>query len=322
MTTRLVTCLVVLTAVQCVMTAASFPLPAPLSSWIPVAAAAEGALIEASFDSALLGRKVALNVWTPPGYGEDDTRYPVLYLLHGAGGSQAEWVRQGGIGVTMDSLLNRGQIAPWIVVMPSLGANTWWVDGAVDPAESAFVQELMPWIDKRLRTRTDKAGRAIAGQSMGGYGALMLSLSHPEMFCAAALLSPAAYDPQPPKGSAARSSGQFRVDGAFNEAAWTRLGYAPRLKSYAAQKERVPLWIVSGDEDHLGIAPNSAVLYWRLHDVQPSDVELRVVEGDHDWLLFREAMTEAMQYIDRKCLEPDETAARRRRGPPKVSTGS
>jgi hypothetical protein len=62
------------------------------------------------------------------------------------------------------------------------------------------------------------------------------------------------------------------------------------------------MWIVSGDHDYLGIAMMSMQLYWRMFQIQPKQVELRVVDGDHEWLTFRDALPAALQYMDAQCV--------------------
>jgi hypothetical protein len=62
------------------------------------------------------------------------------------------------------------------------------------------------------------------------------------------------------------------------------------------------MWIVSGDHDFLGIALMSAQLYWRMFQVQPKQVELRVIDGDHEWMTFRDALPAALQYVDAQCV--------------------
>ena len=57
----------------------------------------------------------------------------------------------------------------------------------------------------------------------------------------------------------------------------------------------------AGDHDFLGIAVMSANLYWRLHQIQPRQAELRIIDGDHEWLVFRDALPDALQYVDRTC---------------------
>ena len=92
-------------------------------------------------------------------------------------------------------------------------------------------------------------------------------------------------------------------NGQFDPDTWRSLNYPAHLASYTAQPLRVPMWIVSGDHDFLGIAPMSATLYWRLHQIQPKLAELRVIDGDHEWLVFRDALPDALQYVDRHCAK-------------------
>jgi hypothetical protein len=95
---------------------------------------------------------------------------------------------------------------------------------------------------------------------------------------------------------------QFVRDGKFDPDTWKSLNYAARLETYKQGSARVPMWIVSGDHDFLGIALMSAQLYWRMYQVQPKQVELRVIDGDHEWMTFRDALPAALQYVDAQCV--------------------
>jgi len=260
-----------------------------------------GTLAVDSFDSAVLGRRVAYTVFlTSP----DAPPRRVLYLLHGAGGDERSWLRDGALNPALASALEGLGAEPLAVVMPSLGPQTWWIDGATDAAATALMSELMPRAERRLGLAMQaEARRAIAGISMGGYGALSLAIDHPERFCAAALISPAVYDTSPPATSAARRSPQFADQaGAFDEASWRRRTPQSRLATYAARLRRVPVWIVSGDHDDLGIALHSAQLYEQLRALQPDRVELRIIDGAHDGRTFDVALGDALGYLGRWCL--------------------
>jgi S-formylglutathione hydrolase FrmB len=259
-----------------------------------------GELAHDGFYSAVLGRKVALDVYLPDGYAQG-AKYPVIYLLHGAGGNETEWAGNGGIVQTLDGMIRRGEIRPTVAVMPTTGGGTWWVDGAVDKAETAFMQELLPHVERKYKVAGDRASRSIGGQSMGGYGALHMALKFPEKFCGAAILSPAIYDPLPPATSASRLTAQFQRDGKFDEALWKSLNYPTLLPAYRQGSARVPMWISSGDHDHLGIAVESANLYWRMFQVQPKQVELRITDGDHEWPAFNASFPDALRYINAQC---------------------
>lgn len=252
--------------------------------------------------SAALGMDLRFNIYLPDGYKDSQARYPVIYLLHGASGDEHDWTRKGSAVETLDGLIRRGLIRPSIAVMPSIGPQSWFADGAVHKMETALMTELPPYVEQRYRAGTARHERAIAGLSMGGFGALNLSLRHPQRFCGAGVISPAIYDPLPPETSAARRAPQLMRDGKFDPELWKTLNYPTHLDKYSQAPQKVPMWIVSGDHDALGIAVMSANLYWRLHKIQPKQVELRIIDGDHEWMVFRDALPDALQYVDRMCV--------------------
>jgi S-formylglutathione hydrolase FrmB len=251
--------------------------------------------------SQAIARDVKFTVYLPDGYQESTQVYPVVYLLHGAGGDENEWRTKGGAKETLDGLIKRGLMRPSVVVMPTVGPASWWANGAAEKSESAIMNDLIPYVESRYKVARDRKGRAIGGLSMGGYGALNLALRHPEKFCAAAIISPAIYDPLPPETSASRRTPQFVRNGQFDPDTWRALNYPAHLPAYTAQALRVPMWIVAGDHDYLGIAQMSANLFARILKIQPKQAELRIVNGDHEWLVFRDALPDALQYVDQSC---------------------
>jgi S-formylglutathione hydrolase FrmB len=117
------------------------------------------------------------------------TRYPVLYLLHGgAGANSAQWTTGGGAAEQITAS------APLITVMPD-GGKVGWYTNWVNPGSTAqswkdfHLGQLIPWIDANLRTIASKNGRAIAGLSMGGFGAIRYAQDRPDMFAYAASFS-------------------------------------------------------------------------------------------------------------------------------------
>ena len=260
-----------------------------------------GELTRDKVASSLLGRDIPFTVYLPDGYQASPSSYPVIYLLHGAGGDENEWAKKGGAVETLDGQIKRRQMRPAVVVMPTFGPASWYADGAAEKAESAMMEELIPYVESKYKVGNQRAQRAIAGLSMGGYGALNISLHYPERFCAAGIISPAIYDPLPPETSAARRTPQFVRNGQFDAATWTALNYAARLDGYKKGGARVPMWIVAGDHDYLGIALMSASLYSRMLAIQPTQVELRIVDGDHEWMTFRDALPQTLNYLDAQC---------------------
>jgi len=137
-----------------------------------------------TFTSASLGEDRAYTVLLPVGYDRDPARrYPVLYLLHGKSGDHTDWSTRAPLREAVGE-------APLIVVMPD-GDDGWYVDWA-DGAhgyEGQIVRDLVPHVDGAYRTLASREGRAVAGLSMGGYGAVKIALSHPDLFASAASLS-------------------------------------------------------------------------------------------------------------------------------------
>jgi S-formylglutathione hydrolase FrmB len=147
-------------------------------------------LVHLTFSSAALGRETAVRVLVPAGFDVDDPEpLPVLWLLHGGMDDVTSWTDRGDAEALTEGL-------DLVVVMPDAGLGGWYTDwhNADSPAgnlrwETHHLHELRPWIEHRYRTRTDRAGRAIAGLSMGGFGALSYAARHPELFAFAAAFS-------------------------------------------------------------------------------------------------------------------------------------
>ena len=263
-----------------------------------------GEIRSESFASAALGHTMRYIVYLPDGYQSSKLHYPVLYLLHGAGGDERSWQDLGHIEEKASRLIASGAIPPAIIVMPGCPA-CWWVDGAREHVETAFWSDLVPLMDVRYRTIETRGGRLIAGLSAGGYGAVRFALRYPDRLAAVAALSPAVYSGPVPQFSAARAQPPFLgPDGKFSRAAWDKLNYPALLEAYIAQPYRVPVYLVSGDRDRLGIASETALLFQRLHERQPDKTEIHVVDGDHSWKVWQATIDNAMQYLFQSADKP------------------
>ncbi|HTV54157.1 MAG TPA: alpha/beta hydrolase-fold protein [Terriglobia bacterium] len=144
--------------------------------------AAPTQIVCGSVPSKILGEPVDYCADLPADYNSSRRRYPTLYFLHGLFENYHAWDENGGKDV-LDGLLKQGKIGPFIVILPD-GDNTFYVnsyDGQVR-YEDFFVQELIPFVDRRYRTIRDRRARGISGVSMGGYGALHLAMRHPDIF--------------------------------------------------------------------------------------------------------------------------------------------
>jgi putative tributyrin esterase len=142
---------------------------------------------EIELKSALLGRAIKYRILYPVKYEYPENRekrFPVLYLLHGITGQSSNWLEKTRVA------LYATQYDLFIVMVE--GGNGWYTDSATVPAdkyESYILRELIPDVEKHFRVSTQREGRAIAGLSMGGYGAIKFGLKHPEMFALAGSMS-------------------------------------------------------------------------------------------------------------------------------------
>ena len=166
----------------------------------------QGSLEEIFFDSSEPGMtKRRAYVYLPEGYYDSlSTRYPVLYLLHGARGNECVWIEKGGLLESVDSLAGCGAMSPTIVVLPNVnqyndekdygkarlkGAmeSFYEVDGTV---EVHFIEDVVRGTDSLLRTIPDKEHRAVAGLSIGAMQSIWLSANFPDQFAYVGMFSP------------------------------------------------------------------------------------------------------------------------------------
>lgn len=142
------------------------------------------------FDSKTAGGKVSCYVFTPQSYDVNkESRFPVLYWLHGSGGSSPDSATQ--VARRYSRAMRAGKIPPMILVFPNgLPRGMWcdWKDASVK-LETMFIEELIPHMDRTFRTVANRQGRIIDGFSMGGYGAARLGFKHPHLFAAVSLIA-------------------------------------------------------------------------------------------------------------------------------------
>src|SRR5512139_550409 len=147
-------------------------------------AVAHGLVSVFEYGSSTLGIKRRAHVYLPPGYSKGSQRYPVLYLVNGAGDSDDNWISTGHAHYILDNLIAAGKARQMIIVMPAghtpdrPGAN---ILGNADFGND-LLKDLVPAIDAGFRTEPKAQSRAMAGLSMGGAHTLQFGLPHPEVF--------------------------------------------------------------------------------------------------------------------------------------------
>lgn len=273
-----------------------------------------GTVVHAIAPSPALGDAISFTTYLPPGYAGGFERYPTLYLLHGRGDTQSAWTQVSG---ELDTLIAAGSIPPMVVVMPdapwSNGGN-WYVNSlytGTDPAaggvgqavETALTRDLVQYVDATYRTLDNRSARAVGGYSMGASGALRYTLAHQDIFSAAIVLSPAVYTPTPPADSSTRDYGAYGVGTAlFDQARYDDLNYPAALKSVDPALP-VHLFIAVGDDEYANPAPaearndidlEAAQLYNSARRIPGLTAELRVMNGGHDWTVWRPGFIEGI----------------------------
>lgn len=157
------------------------------------------------YDSPTLGKQRRMTVYTPAGYEQGKEKYPVLYLLHGAGGDEEAWMTLGRTSQIMDNLIAKGQCRPMIVVMTN--GNPWQQAAPgesaagmtqpamkFDPSQKSFEEafgDVISYVESNYRTIRKKEARAVAGLSMGGGHSFNISRMYPDKFDYVGLFSAA-----------------------------------------------------------------------------------------------------------------------------------
>lgn len=207
-------------------------------------------------------------VYTPPGYDDQPTRrYPVLYLQHGAGESERAWTEQGKANVILDNLIAAGRAEPMLVVMengyatPSDQSPAASTRDQPDRFSDLVINDLVPYVDGKFRTISDRQQRAIAGLSMGGGQAMRIGLGHLDKFAWIGSFSGALRD--------------FNVE--------TSYGGALRDAAEVNRQLRL-LWIGCGTEDRLIQGGREIHNSLTEHKVEHVWVE---GSGSHEWQVWR-----------------------------------
>jgi enterochelin esterase family protein len=239
-----------------------------------------GAIAEVTYFSTALERFRRMHVYTPPGYEQGRTRYPVFYLLHGAGDSDDAWTTVGRAGFILDNLIAAGKARPMIVAMPA--GHTSAVRGPNSRQEfiDDFVTDLMPHVEKTYRVIPDRANRAIAGLSMGGDQSLRIAVPHLEKFGAIGVFSSGVIGAFGPSrgGTAPASTGPSFED-----------EHRAALDNAASKKGLKLLWFATGVDDFLLKTTHGTVEMFKKHGFNPV---YRETDGGHTWLKWRDYLIE------------------------------
>jgi S-formylglutathione hydrolase FrmB len=280
------------------------PAPKPRALTVAGRRRVDARMDEWTLRTKALREPTHVRVLVPAGYRADaGRRYPVLYLLHGAGADYRAWTQYGNT----EAITARAKM---IVVMPDGGTDGWYTDWyisgkPVQPRwETYHVRELVPWVDATYRTIATRRGRAVAGLSMGGFGALSYAARHPRTFAAAASFS----------GALEIGSSAAWGPRNGNEARWRAhlpISLAARLRSLALVELR------TGDGrpgpldrrgTHPGcqpcqverfLLPSNVRLHRRLRALGIRHTWDDYGPGTHDWPYWRRDLRETLPHLTR-----------------------
>lgn len=236
------------------------------------------------YDSPSLGKNRRLTIYTPPGYENSSEKYSVLYLLHGAGGDEEAWITLGRTAQIMDNLIAQGKAKPMIVVMPNgnviqdaaPGEGTdgfykpqFMIPKTMDGTYEASFPDIIKFVENNYRVKAEKASRAIAGLSMGGFHSLHISRYYSNTFDYVGLFSAAILPNQDVSHEVYRD-----IDGTLK----TQMENGYKL-----------YWIGMGKTDFLY---DSGVQYRHKLDSMDMKYTYRESEGGHIWRNWRVYLSE------------------------------
>lgn len=251
--------------------------------------------------SGALGRTIPYTMYRPS--AEPALRLPVLYLFHGAGGTERDWVEMGRAKETLDRLIEAGRIKPLLVVMPMAG-DSWYVDnpdpGGAGPVAQALSQDLAGSIEQAYPALRCREARALGGLSMGGYGALLYAMDNPDRYVAAFSLSGAVFRPMRDDVSVAPPARVFR--GAFGEPfdrnRFNTANLFARIPGYAGRAPRPAFFLAVGTDDFPRLREGNLAFHAALA-AAGVDVPLRTDPGEHDWTLWASQLEPALVWLDK-----------------------
>lgn len=261
-----------------------------------------GAVAEVTYYSKSLGRFRRMHVYTPPGYEVGRDRYPVFYLLHGAGDNDDAWTSVGRAGFILDNLIAAKRARPMVVVMPAgHTARTNQPGGVIGRSATEefvndFVNDVMPYVQKNYRVLTDRANTAVAGLSMGGNHALHVAIPRIEKFAYVGVYSSGllgAFPELAGRGGRGGRGGEPAPGAPAPPPAptadeWAKL-HAAKIDDPALKKGLKLLWFATGKEDFLLTTTQATVEFFKKHGFAPVYKE---TPGGHTWINWRIYLSE------------------------------
>lgn len=253
-----------------------------------------------SVKSKILNMDRKYAVYLPPDYETSQRSYPVLYLLHGSGDDQTGWIQFGEVLAIADKAIKEGNATAMVIVMPDANTGQRGYFNHIRDSwryEDFFFEELMPYVEKTHRIKSEKRYRAISGLSMGGGGSFMYALHHPELFSAACPLS-ASTGPltlEDLKKNLRGDNNNNLPDNATVNAYYNRHSAIALVNSMPdSLKQSVRWYIDCGDDDFLYEGNSLVHIAMKKKNIPH---EFRIREGGHNWEYWRTALPEVLKFV-------------------------
>jgi enterochelin esterase-like enzyme len=262
----------------------------PGSEFMDTKEVPHGAVASVTYWSSALKKFRRMHVYTPPGYETSKEKYPVFYLLHGAGDSDEAWTSVGRAGFILDNLIAAKKAKPMIVVMPAGHTSAAGFGGgrgaALAPGPDEFTRDfttdLMPYAESHYRVIGDRAHRAIAGLSMGGSQTLNIAIPHLDKFAYMGVFSSGLI------GSFGGGRAGATPPPAPQGPTWEEQHKA-ELDNAAAKKGLKLVWFSTGADDFLINTTKGTVELLKTHGFNPVFKES---PGGHTWINWRNYLNE------------------------------
>jgi len=259
-----------------------------------------------ALNSAVLKQVVHYCGYLPAGYDQGATqhpprRYPVLYFLHGLGDNEQTLFNSGG-WTLLDDLRNQHKMGDFLIVAPE-GRRSFYINSADGSVRynDFFLREFLPHVEAKYRVQPGRAGRAISGISMGGYGALRFAFAHPELFSAVSAQSAALIPESPQELDAAARAGAplAGVLGAvfgkpIRVTHWNENSPFVLAKRNASAVRKLAIYFNCGQDDNYGFERGAAALHSELQTLGVSH-EYHSYPGDHSLTYFLSHFAEVME---------------------------
>jgi enterochelin esterase-like enzyme len=261
-----------------------------------------------SFYSKVLQKEIKYGIVIPDNYFTSKQHYPVLYMLHGLGDNPFSWLEYGSIAQLSKQMVNNNEISPMILVTPDGFSDYYsnFYSGDYN-YQTMFVKEFVPLVDSLYRTVANAKNRAVTGYSMGGFGALMLPINHPDIFSISIPLSASIrtheqYMTEQSQGNWDKQWGRiFGGVGTSGKARLTNhyLNNSPFgiiASKPVEELNRIRFFIDNGDEEGT-LCRSNEELHQLLLD-RGVDHTYRVHSGGHDFKFWRKALPDVYRFAD------------------------